>query len=86
MFINYTTESGISISSYRHPECYYGNIVDMARDIKNGYNISCPLEGAMDALEDASLWKDVDLEIIEDIYNSIIEYMYEQEEEYEDSI
>ena len=33
------------------------NIQDLVKDIQGGRNGACPLDGALDAMEDGSLWK-----------------------------
>jgi hypothetical protein len=77
MFINYDQNIGITINSYRKPDGYansdVGGLVD---DIVAGRSGTCPLEGALETLEDGAYWegsyaKCVTPEILEEIHYAI---------------
>ena len=75
MFINFTPERGLEIRPYRHPKCVAGDITDLVIDLRfRDIAVSCPLDGAKEALEDGRLWKDDDQEAIEEAHAAILEH------------
>lgn len=74
-FINYSPDTGLSISTFRGAEGYAnGDITGLVEDIRAGRPGNCPLDGALDALEDGSTWSDEDQSIIEEIHASVREH------------
>ena len=71
LFINYSPVSGLSINSFRNNGYYNSNVVGLVEDIRTGCASCCPLEGALDALNDGSLWEGKDQEIIEEVAERI---------------
>ena len=52
MFINYTPQTGVTISRSRHPSAYYGEISDVAMAVTyNHESCYCDMDGAKAALE-----------------------------------
>ena len=71
-FINYDKHTGLSINTYRNPDATLGDITDVVAAVKNGdESVCCDLDGALDALEDGTLWTDDDQETIEYIHDEI---------------
>jgi hypothetical protein len=59
MFINYTPQTGVTISRSRHPSAYYGEISDVAVAVTyNHESCCCDMDGAKAALEDGAYWQD----------------------------
>lgn len=68
-FINYNAHTGLSINTYRAPEGYANSdVTGLVEDIHAERSGCCPLEGALEALEDGSLWQDADQEILEELH------------------
>jgi hypothetical protein len=74
MFLNFDVNTGLSIS--QKPTSTVGDIGDLAVTYQNrDGNISCPLDGAKDTLEDGSFWNGYDAtqETLEMIHSFITE-------------
>ena len=84
LFINYNRLEGLSIDSYRKPNAVVGDIVDLATAMTTlDEDVSCQLEGAVDALEDDSIWKDtgVSQKMLEELYSYIFSDTIRQDKE-----
>lgn len=74
-FINYNTNTGFTIDTYRNPNCAFGEITDVVKAINNeDENVCCSLDGAKDALEDGSIWEDSDQTAIEALHTYITDF------------
>ena len=74
MFINYDVSRGLSINTYRHASGYANSDVGgLVEDISQGHNSSCPLSGALDALQDGAAWAGTNAttELLEELHNLI---------------
>lgn len=77
-FVNFDVNVGITVNTYRKPQGYYndeiGGLVD---DILADRCGCCPLDGALDVLEDGSYWNgsNATSEILEDLHQIITLYM-----------
>lgn len=68
-FINYSPVTGLSISTFRSAEGYAnGDVIGLVEDIHAGRPGNCPLDGALDAIEDGALWQDADQETLEELH------------------
>lgn len=69
LFIKYDFNVGLSISPERNPAGYASSDVQgLVEDMMSeGSHSSCPLDGALDALNDDSLWPEDEREIVESI-------------------
>lgn len=73
MFINYSPISGYSLNTFRKPDTSYSdNVVDFVKDVTREMSASCPFEGAIDALNDGSLFTDDDYDVVEDLSNFLL--------------
>lgn len=73
-FINFDINKGLSINTYAATGASYGTICELANAVTHGdENISCSLDGAIEALEDGFLWQGsgVTQEALEEIHNFI---------------
>lgn len=53
MFINYSPQSGVSVSTSRNAEAYAGDLDDLIKAVIAGNEaVTCTADGAKDALED----------------------------------
>lgn len=74
-FINYNAQtSSITINTYRNNGFGSLNVLGLVGDIQRGLLSNCPLEGALAALEDGSIWNDAQQEIIENLHATILEF------------
>ena len=79
MFINYDVNAGFSINTYRKPNGYANaDVIGLIDDIVSGTCGNCPMDGALDALEDGELWVDgnANQEVIEELH-ALIKYRVE---------
>jgi hypothetical protein len=75
MFINYSTQTGLSINTFRTPSGYANSdIIGLVDDICAGKDSCCPLDGSKAALEDGSLWAECPDETLEDLHALICEH------------
>lgn len=78
MFINFDTNNGLSINSYRSPQAAVGDIGDLALAVTMNGNecITCELDGAKEALEDYGYWEGspVSVESLSSILTAIFEH------------
>jgi hypothetical protein len=81
MFINYSCHQGklwISNDPIYIPSADVSlySVKDIVIAMLCGESSSCPLKGALDALEDGSLWEDTtaNTEILEDVHSLILDY------------
>jgi hypothetical protein len=75
MFINWNRFNGVFVATYAQAEGYAGDLPDLIGAVQNeGAAVSCPLEGAKDALCDGAFLATVgtDEETVETIYNAIL--------------
>jgi hypothetical protein len=76
MFINWNRFNGVFVATYAQAEGYAGDLPDLIGAVQNeGAAVSCPLEGAKDALCDGEFLAAVkaDEETVEIIYNAILQ-------------
>ena len=77
-FLNFQPEYGITISSFRKPECSVNaDVIGLVDDIQNNRAGCCSLEGSLEALEDGSLWADRDEDEITALHNAISRFNWE---------
>ena len=77
MFINYSRQSGITISTSRQAEGYAGDLADVLEAIKKeGAAVCCDLDGAKDALCDGAYLAQIaaEQEEVEELYNAIVDF------------
>jgi len=67
-FINFHRITGLSLSQTRDAEYLQADVTGLVDNMMDGHDGCCPLEGAKDALEDGSLWKDEHQESLEAIH------------------
>lgn len=74
LFINFDVTTGLKISTFRHPSGYANSdVVGLVEDMVAERNGCCPLEGALEALEDGAAWagSNATAEILEQIVDCI---------------
>jgi hypothetical protein len=79
MYINYSCHQGklwISNDPIYIPSADVSlySVKDIVIGMLCGESNSCPLKGALDALEDGSLWEGVSSEILEDVHSLILDH------------
>ena len=80
-FINYSPVTGLSIKTFRNTGAFNGDVVGLVDDIMDGREGCCELDGALDALEDGSLWSDEQQEVLEDLHALIRRWETEHDAE-----
>ena len=71
-YINFHPETGVSVNIYRQPVgVASADIAGLVEDYRKNRAGCCPLEGAMEALEDGSLWSDDQQDAVEDIHHDV---------------
>lgn len=76
MFINYSRDNGVTISTFRNASAYAGDLSDVLEAVaKDGAAVCCDLDGAKDALRDGAYLASVkaDQDAVEAVYNAIVE-------------
>jgi len=74
MFINYSANAGITLNTKPNAGWQNDDVIGLIDDILSERDSSCPLSGALDALEDGSLWgDDVAAEVLEVVHAAILE-------------
>lgn len=71
-FINFDPEyHGLTINTYRRANAVDGTVRDLVEGIDKEYPVCCPLDGALDALEDSSFWDDEQQDLIETLHREL---------------
>ena len=81
LYINYhpgTMDEEAGYTILDDVEYMLGDIQDLVEAVQGGYTMSCPLEGAADALQDGGLWQDSQQAAIEDVYHEIMNFVPNQ--------
>lgn len=76
-YLNYCPVIGFSVSTAPQPDGYFNSCsVGFIEDLAQQKPSSCPLDGALDALEDGSLWLDDDAikAALESAHGYLMEY------------
>lgn len=80
-FLNYDNLRGFTLCTYRNEGVSCDDVIDFLEEVEKGHpcTMSCDVQETIDALEDGSIWGDVDVsqEAIEDLHNFLSVYSLE---------
>ena len=74
-FINYDPQIGVTIATHRKPDAVaVDDVIVLVDYVLSEQSCCCPLDGSKDALEDGSLWNNIDQPAIELIHAAITDH------------